>query len=47
MSGDLPNLMLKLRRNESVMLNILDEICYVLECNCGDITDYNSGRGKK
>ena len=39
-SGVSPNTMTKLRRDEPVMLNVLDKICYTLSCNYGDIMDY-------
>lgn len=32
--------MTKMRRDESVHLNILECICKVLDCNFGDIVDY-------
>ena len=35
-----PNTMTKLRRDEPVMLNVLDKICNTLDCNYGDIMDY-------
>lgn len=39
-SGVSPNTMTKLRRDEPVMLNVLDKICDTLDCNYGDIMDY-------
>ena len=39
-SGVSPNTMTQLRRDEPVMLNVLDKICNPLECNYGDIMDY-------
>ena len=39
-SGVSPNTMTKLRRDEPVMLNVLDKICATLGCNYGDIMDY-------
>ncbi len=39
-SGVSPNTMTKLRRDEPVMLNVLDKICKVLDVNYGDIADY-------
>ena len=39
-SGVSPNTMTKLRRDEPVMLNVLDKICDTLGCNYGDIMDY-------
>jgi DNA-binding Xre family transcriptional regulator len=39
-SGVSPNTMTKLRRDEPVMLNVLDKICGTLACNYGDIMDY-------
>ena len=39
-SGVSPNTMTKLRRDEPVMLNVLDKICGTLHCNYGDIMDY-------
>ena len=39
-SGVSPNTMTKLRRDEPVMLNMLDKICGTLGCNYGDIMDY-------
>jgi DNA-binding Xre family transcriptional regulator len=39
-SGVSPNTMTKLRRDEPVMLNVLDKICVTLNCNYGDIMDY-------
>lgn len=35
-----PNTMTKLRRDEPVMLNVLDKICETLGCNYGDVMDY-------
>ena len=35
-----PNTMTKLRRDEPVTLAILGKICYVLECDYGDIMTY-------
>lgn len=35
-----PNTMTKLRRDEPVMLSVLDKICKVLDVNYGDIVDY-------
>lgn len=39
-SGVSPNTMTKLRRDEPVMLNVLDKVCKCLHCNYGDIMDY-------
>jgi len=39
-SGVSPNTMTKLRRDEPVMLNVLDKICATLQVNYGDIADY-------
>ena len=39
-SGIAPNTMTKLRRDEPVMLPVLDKICATLKCNYGDIMDY-------
>lgn len=39
-SGVSPNTMTKLRREEPVMLSVLDKICKVLDVNYGDIVDY-------
>lgn len=39
-SGVSPNTMTKLRRDEPVMLSVLDKICRTLEVNYGDIVDY-------
>ena len=39
-SGVSPNTMTKLRRDEPVMLNVLDKICKTLDVNYGDIIDY-------
>lgn len=45
-SGISPNTMTKLRRNEPVMLNVLDKICASLDCNYGDIMDYVPDNGE-
>jgi putative transcriptional regulator len=39
-SGVSPNTMTKLRRDEPVMLNVLDKICKTLDVNYGEIIDY-------
>lgn len=39
------NNMTKLRRDEPVMLHILDKICGTLHCNYGDIMDYIPDEG--
>ena len=39
-SGIAPNTMTKLRRNEPVMLTVLDKVCATLECNYGEIMDF-------
>ncbi len=39
-SGMSRNTMTKLRRNEQVMMPVLDKICKTLKCNYGDIIDY-------
>ncbi len=39
-SGIAPNAMTKLRRDEPVMLPVLDKIYAVLKCNYGEIMDY-------
>jgi DNA-binding Xre family transcriptional regulator len=39
-SGVSPNTMTKLRRDEPVMLSVLDKICNILDVNYGDIVDY-------
>ena len=39
-SGVSPNTMTKLRRDEPVMLSVLDKICKVLDVNYGDVVDY-------
>jgi len=39
-SGVSPNTMTKLRRDEPVMLIVLDKICDTLGCNYGDVIDY-------
>jgi DNA-binding Xre family transcriptional regulator len=44
-SGVSPNTMTKLRRDEPVMLNVLDKICSTLNCNYGDIMDYIPDEG--
>ena len=44
-SGIAPNTMTKLRRDEPVMLPVLDKICSTLNCNYGDIMDYVPERG--
>lgn len=41
-SGVSPNTMTKLRRDEPVMLSVLDKICKVLDVNYGDIVDYSA-----
>ena len=46
-SGVSPNTMTKLRRDEPVMLNVLDKICVTLNCNYGDIMDYVPEEGGK
>ena len=46
-SGVSPNTMTKLRRDEPVMLNVLDKICAALGCNYGDIMDYLPEEGGK
>ena len=46
-SGVSPNTMTKLRRDEPVMLNVLDKICVTLNCNYGDIMDYVPEEGVK
>ena len=43
-SGVSPNTMTKLRRDEPVMLIVLDKICETLGCNYGDVMDYVSDR---
>ena len=44
-SGVSPNTMTKLRRDEPVMLNVLDKICTTLKCNYGDIMDFIPDEG--
>jgi len=39
-SGVSPNTMTKLRRDEPVMLSVLDKICKTLGVKYGDIVDY-------
>ena len=39
-SGVSTNTMTKLRRDEPVMMSVLDKICKVLDVNYGDIVDY-------
>ena len=39
-SGVSPNTMTKLRRDEPVILNVLDKICETHGCNYGDVMDY-------
>ena len=46
-SGVSPNTMTKLRRDEPVMLNVLDKICVTLNCNYGDIMDFVPEEGGK
>lgn len=46
-SGVSPNTMTKLRRDEPVMLNVLDKICITLGCNYGDIIDFIPEEGGK
>lgn len=46
-SGVSPNTMTKLRRDEPVMLNVLDKICATLNCNYGDIMDFIPEEGGK
>lgn len=45
-SGVSPNTMTKLRRDDPVMLNVLDKICDTLTCNYGDIMDYVPDTGR-
>lgn len=40
-TGISPNTMTKMRRDEPVMLSVLDKICEVLDCDYGDIIEYN------
>ena len=35
-----PNTMTKLRRDETVAIEILERICQILECDFGDIMEY-------
>ena len=46
-SGVSPNTMTKLRRDEPVMLIVLDKICVTLNCIYGDIMDYVPEEGVK
>jgi DNA-binding Xre family transcriptional regulator len=46
-SGTSPNTMTKLRRDEPVMLNVLDKICKTLQVNYGDIIDYIADEERK
>ena len=46
-SGISPNTMTKLRRDEPVMLNVLDKICKTLDVNYGDIIDYIADEERK
>lgn len=46
-SGISPNTMTKLRRDEPVMLNVLDKICKTLQVNYGDIIDYIADEERK
>ncbi|NLZ92367.1 MAG: helix-turn-helix transcriptional regulator [Clostridiales bacterium] len=46
-SGISPNTMTKLRRDEPVMLNVLDKICKTLHVNYGDIIDYIADEERK
>ena len=39
-SGISPNTMTKMRRDEPVMLSVLDKICKALDVNYGDIITY-------
>jgi len=39
-TGMSPNTMTKMRRDEPVMLIVLDKICKTLDANYGDIIDY-------
>ncbi len=39
-SGMSPNTMTKMRRDEPVMLTVLDKVCKTLDVNYGDIMDY-------
>ena len=39
-AGISPNTMTKLRRDEPVMLSVLDKICFTLGCDYGDIVSY-------
>lgn len=46
-TGISPNTMTKLRRDEPVMLNVLDKICKTLHVNQGDIIDYIADEERK
>jgi len=46
-SGISPNTMTKLRRDEPVMLSVLDKICKTLDVNYGDIIDYVADEERK
>ena len=46
-SGIAPNTMTKLRRDEPVMLTVLDKICSALGCNYGEIMDYRPDKEAK
>ena len=39
-AGISPNTMTKMRRDEPVMLSVLDKICVTLNCNYGDIIEF-------
>jgi len=39
--------MIKLRRDEPVMRNVLDKICQCLDCNYGKTVDYNPNNKDK
>lgn len=43
-SGVSPNTITKLRRDEPIILSILDKICQTLGCNYGDVMDYGPGK---
>ena len=47
MTGISSSTMAKLSKNEIVSLEVLHKICIALECNLGDIAEFDYGQGEK
>ena len=47
LTGISSSTMAKLSKNEMVSLDVLEKICIALDCNLGDVAEFDYGQGER